>query len=258
MQRRDLTGPGSQAAVAPTLAMPLLLASVTSLPEARLAQETGADIIDAKDPSSGALGALPLPLIREIRAGLPNGAVMSATIGDLPCDPIAVAEAVQATARTAVQYVKVGVFPGGDPRATIAALGRLDLGAARLVGLLLADRSPDFALLPAMANARFAGVMLDTAAKDGRSLTAMLSTAELAQFVATAAGNGLFSGFAGSLRLSDLPALMRLKPNVLGFRGALSDGGVRTRGLSREASAGVRAEIDRIAGRTAHAPDRNR
>ncbi|MGB8549761.1 MAG: (5-formylfuran-3-yl)methyl phosphate synthase, partial [Xanthobacteraceae bacterium] len=41
-----------------------MLASVTGAEEAEIALEHGADIIDLKDPSEGALRALPLDLVR--------------------------------------------------------------------------------------------------------------------------------------------------------------------------------------------------
>ena len=37
-----------------------MLASVATLAEARLVEESGVDIIDLKNPAEGALGALPL------------------------------------------------------------------------------------------------------------------------------------------------------------------------------------------------------
>ena len=43
-----------------------MLASVENLAEALLVLEAGADIIDLKSPSAGALGALPLTTVREI------------------------------------------------------------------------------------------------------------------------------------------------------------------------------------------------
>ena len=48
--------------------MSQLLISVTSVEEAKLALIHGADIIDLKDPASGALGALPLPIIQAVLA----------------------------------------------------------------------------------------------------------------------------------------------------------------------------------------------
>ena len=220
------------------------LASVTTVAEAELAAQCGADIIDCKDPAQGALGALPVRTVTAIRRGVPPSLPVSATIGDLASDPQLVTQSTLAMAQSGCDIVKVGFFPRGDALATIAALGQLDLGAVQLVGLLLADCNPDFALIGAMADARFAGVMLDTAGKHRGSLRDHLAEPELAEFVDCARGRGLFAGFAGSLRLSDIATLMRLKPNVLGFRGVLCAGAARTGPLHAEAVLAVRAEID--------------
>ena len=149
------------------------LASVTGPPEALIAYRCGAHIIDAKDPARGALGALDAATVAAIRACLPSGTIVSATIGDLPADPAHVVDAVAAMSASGCDLVKIGFFPGGDPLVTIAALGQLDLPHARLVGLLLADLEPDFSLIPAMARANFAGVMLDTAGKSGGTRMAL-------------------------------------------------------------------------------------
>ena len=64
-----------------------LLVSVRSVEEALLVAGAGADFIDLKEPSAGALGGLPLATIRAIVAALHRGAgalPVSATIGDVP------------------------------------------------------------------------------------------------------------------------------------------------------------------------------
>jgi (5-formylfuran-3-yl)methyl phosphate synthase len=233
------------------------LASVTDAEEATLAAEGGADIIDCKDPALGALGALPVATVAAVRRAVAASVPVSATIGDLPAEPGPVVAATLAMAQSGCDLVKIGFFPGGDPRATIAALGRLELKGTRLAGLLLADTDPDFSLISDMARAGFAGVMVDTAAKSRGSLTACLSPSALAEFVTQARALGLFAGFAGSLRLSDVADLLRLKPNVLGFRGALCAGAERTSRLCPARVRAVRAEIDRCAGPTRTGPNQN-
>jgi len=217
------------------------LASVTTLSEARAAVAGGADIIDCKDPSRGALGALPVATVAAIRTGLPRHILVSATIGDLPADATEVARAAHAMARSGADIVKIGLFPGGDPRATIRALGVLDVAPVRIAGLLLADCEPDFDLIEGMADAGFVGVMLDTAIKANGTLRDHQSPAALSQFAHLAQKRGLFAGFAGSLGLSDIAPLMRLKPNVLGFRGALCTRCVRTGPLDADAVRAVAA-----------------
>ncbi len=199
------------------------LASVRSEAEALLAVSGGADIIDCKDPVAGALGALPHAVVTAVRRAVPHLPV-SATIGDLPCEADVLCAAARAMAATGVHYVKVGLLPGGDARGAIAALGCQDLGDARLVAVLFADHHPDFSLLPALAQAGFAGVMLDTAGKGQGTLVDFVPLARLAHFVTDARGQGLLAGLAGSLRLDHIATLAPLAPDVLGFRGALCAG----------------------------------
>ncbi|MGC2011909.1 MAG: (5-formylfuran-3-yl)methyl phosphate synthase, partial [Pseudolabrys sp.] len=92
--------------------MTLLLASVTGSREAELAVTHGADIIDLKDPSQGALGALELSVVCDAVSTIAGRRPTSAVIGDLPMEPGAIAAAVAATAKTGVDFVKVGLFAG--------------------------------------------------------------------------------------------------------------------------------------------------
>jgi dihydroneopterin aldolase len=64
--------------------MTLFLASVRDAAEAEMALACGADIIDLKDPSQGALGAVSLDAIASTVRCVAGRAPVSATIGDLP------------------------------------------------------------------------------------------------------------------------------------------------------------------------------
>ncbi len=220
-----------------------LLASVTSEAEARLAAEQGADIIDCKNPSEGALGALPRAVVSAIRKTVPAHTLVSATIGDLPADPDRVTAAARAMADTGCNIVKIGFFPGGDARATIRRLGDELTPATSLVAVLMADAPLDLSLVPALGDAAFEGVMLDTASKDGRTLLDHRSAGELHAFVAAARAAGLFAGLAGSLRLHQIQQLLGFEPDVLGFRGALCEASDRRSALSASALASVRRAI---------------
>jgi uncharacterized protein (UPF0264 family) len=223
------------------------LASVTSEAEARLAAREGADIIDCKDPAAGALGALPHAVVAAIRASLPATIPVSATIGDLPAEPERVLDAARAMAAAGCDIVKIGLFPGGDPLATIAHLGRHLAPATPLVAVLMADAPHDPALVRALGDAGFTGVMLDTANKDGRTLLDHRTPDVLRAFVTQAQDAGMFAGLAGSLRRSQVPELLALKPDVLGFRGALCKASDRRSALDATAVADVRAAIPRSA-----------
>lgn len=219
------------------------LASVTSASEASAATEGGADLIDAKDPARGALGALPLDVVRSIREAVPRRIPVSATVGDLAPDAEAWTRRARELGSAGADVVKIGMFPGGDARSAIAAAGRSDLGGARLFGVLLADRSPDWGLVAAMSEAGFLGVMVDTADKSSRPLPDLMGSAALAGFLAEARRHGLMAGLAGSLRAAHIPALSALGPDILGFRGALCPGGDRTAALDRDRVGAVREAL---------------
>jgi uncharacterized protein (UPF0264 family) len=201
------------------------LASVATAAEAAVARDGGADIVDLKDPSQGALGALPSPVIAEAVAAIAGRRTLSATAGDLVMEPDAVLPAVRRLAGLGVDIVKVGIFPGGDLAACLRALRSETERGTRIVAVMFADRAPDFDLIPRLRDAGFAGAMLDTAGKDGGGLRTRLSEARLRAFVDAVAARGLMSGLAGSLRLDDIAPLTALRPDYLGFRGALCEGG---------------------------------
>lgn len=217
-----------------------LLASVTDESEARTCVSLGADIIDAKNPSAGALGALPAERVRRIRAALPAHVPVSATIGDPSDDPARVAQSVRLAAATGVDFVKIGFWPGAKSAETVGGLGRLPLKAARLVAVLLADRGLDLKLIEPLAEAGFAGVMLDTYDKRNGALPDIVSPSALREFVGAARSTGMFAGLAGSLRVEHVPFLLTLAPDVLGFRGALCRESARTAAIDAAAVRSVR------------------
>ncbi|MGH7675643.1 MAG: (5-formylfuran-3-yl)methyl phosphate synthase, partial [Gemmatimonadales bacterium] len=84
-----------------------LLVSVAGAREARTALLGGADLIDAKDPERGALGAVTPGVLRSIYAAVHSRRPVSAALGDA-VDEARVARRVSAAAAIGVAYVKVG------------------------------------------------------------------------------------------------------------------------------------------------------
>jgi (5-formylfuran-3-yl)methyl phosphate synthase len=224
-----------------------MLASVATQGEVAQALALGADLIDLKDPGRGALGAWPLDAISAAVRLVGGRVPVSATIGDLPMRPELLAQAVERTAGTGVDIVKVGFFPGDDRAGCIEALGALATRGVRLVAVLFADRHPDLDLLPALAAAGFHGVMLDTADKRAGGLRNHLDDDALHRFVRRARNAGLLTGLAGSLELQDVAPLAALAPDYLGFRGALCRGAERTAGLDPSAFQAIRDALSRSA-----------
>jgi len=221
-----------------------LLASVVSVAEADIALAGGADILDLKNPSTGALGALPSATIGDAVTHIAKRRVVSATAGDLPMEPEIVRNAVRGLAALGVDIVKVGLFVGGDVAGCIAALSQEAAHGTRLVAVMFADHAPDFSLIPRLRGGGFAGVMLDTAGKSSGGLRSHLPQDTLADFIRLASIHGLMSGLAGSLGTEDVSTLGALGPDYLGFRGGICSDG-RQSPLSLERLRAVRAAIDR-------------
>jgi dihydroneopterin aldolase len=221
-----------------------LLASVRDAREARLALAGGADLIDFKDPGWGALGALPAAELAAGVAAVAGGRPVSATIGDGPRSPRALAAAVRATAGAGVDYVKVGL--AGSPAElapALRALAPLAREGTPLVAVLFGDLAPSRRLIPRLRDTGFRGVMVDTAGKAAGPLPNHLPPGELARFLDPIRQAGMLTGLAGSLRGGDIPALLPLEPDFLGFRGALCGPNGRASSLDPAALAELRARI---------------
>lgn len=217
-----------------------LLASVTSVEEALTVLDAGADIIDLKDPTRGALGALPLEKIQATMITVGGRLPVSATVGDLPPDPEVLSRAVAATAAIEVDLIKVGLFGEAYFSGCLDALARRAAAGARLIAVLFADLDPDFRIIARLAEAGFTGVMLDTADKKSGGLRQHISIERLTQFTQRAKRFGLLTGLAGSLYQEDIDPLLVTDVDYLGFRTALCRGRSRTAAIDPVAVAGIR------------------
>jgi len=224
-----------------------MLASVTSVAEAKLALDGGVDIIDLKDPLRGAMGALPTKVVRDITTWVAGRKPASATVGDL-VNPSrdTLLRAVEGVADAGVDYVKVGLFPGQDVATYLAVISGCAQRGVRIVVVLFADVGWPSELVARLAAHGVAGVMIDTADKNGRSLLQHVTERELAFFLRETESRGLVTGLAGSLTPIDVPRLLPLKPDYLGFRGALCNGRNRRLGLDARAIARIRLAMDGV------------
>jgi FolB domain-containing protein len=222
--------------------MARMLASVNGPEEAKIALTGGADVIDLKDPARGALGAVATDVIRATVEAIDGRRLVSAVAGDLPMQPDPVVAAVREIAGIGVDYVKLGIFPGGDAAACIAALA--DVAArTKLIAVFFADAAHDLSLLPLLKRSGFAGAMIDTQGKAAGRLLDHVSVSPLLRFVETCHSLGLLAGLAGSLEPPDVPRLLVLAPDLLGFRGALCGPGGRTAAIDLARVQAVRGLI---------------
>lgn len=220
--------------------MTLMLASVTGVPEAEIALAHGADIIDLKDSTNGAFGAVAPETVRATVAAVKGRCPVSAATGELPMEPAALVAAAMADA--GAEYVKVGLFPGAKRPDCIRALSVL-ARRVKIVGVMFADDGADQTLIPLMADSGFAGVMLDTARKGNGGLLSFMDIPALAKFADAARGRDLLAGLAGSLEAPDIPRLLLLAPDILGFRGALCASRDRARAIDPAAIDEIRGLI---------------
>jgi FolB domain-containing protein len=233
--------------------MTLMLASVTGIAEAEVALQHGADIIDLKEASS-AFGAVAQPVITATVDWMARRRPVSAVAGELEMDPAVVLRAVAAIADAGVDYIKVGFYPDRRRENCIRALAPLARRTG-MIGVMFADHGVDEAFVGLMAESGFTGAMIDTANKTGGRLLDHMNIAALGRFVQAVRTRGLMAGLAGSLEPPDIPRLMLLEPDVLGFRRALCSNKDRSALISGEAADIVRALIPADArGRGQYAP----
>jgi FolB domain-containing protein len=222
--------------------MTRMLASVNGPQEAEIALTGGADIIDLKDPTKGALGAVAPEIIRATVKTVANRRPVSAVAGDLPMQPDLVAATARAIAETGVDYVKLGIFPNGDAQACIRQLAGIATHT-KLIAVFFADTNPDFSLLPLLKQNGFAGAMIDTQHKAAGRLLDHCDMPRLLTFVQDCHAIGMIAGLAGSLETPDIPRLLVLAPDLLGFRGALCGPEGRTAALDLGRTQAVRGLI---------------
>jgi (5-formylfuran-3-yl)methyl phosphate synthase len=221
-----------------------LLVSVTGAAESVAALAGGADVIDAKDPEKGALGAVSLEVLGEIRAAVDGRRMVTAALGDAS-DVDALELAAREFAARGADLVKVG-FAGIDEEQCVAELIEAAVrgcraagdGRSGVVAVAYADENA-FArtsvgksrgivavgLVDVAARAGARGVLLDTADKSGAGLTALWTSAELSAWVARAHAHGLIAALAGKLAAEDLPIVRDTGAEIVGVRGAACEGG---------------------------------
>jgi uncharacterized protein (UPF0264 family) len=217
--------------------MTQFLISVTSIEEAEIALENGADFIDLKDPAQGALGALPLVTISEIVSYVKvvsnsTRKLTSATIGDLPMKPQFIAEQVAQLAKTGVDIIKIGFFNDGENRLSdyescLSALEPLVKSGLKLIAVLFAEYKYPFSLISSIKNAGFYGVMLDTAIKNGTTFLDYFTEEEFNKFSQNIRAHNLIFGLAGSLAIQHVVKVKEFNPNYVGFRGGVCVGNQR-------------------------------
>ena len=205
-----------------------LLVSASNAADAAAALAGGADIVDAKDPSAGALGMVTIGVLHEILATVAAVRPVSAALGDAD-DAAALEHRVRSRAVDGVTFVKIG-FAGIANAARVTELIARAVGGAGAhacaviaVGYADAERVGSIAcdaLVDAATRGGAAGVLIDTADKAGPGLLQLSPPAALRQTVLAAHERGLSIALAGKLSSADLAVVRDVGADVAGVRGA--------------------------------------
>jgi len=216
-----------------------LLAIVRSAEEVEAVVSGGADIVDAKEPSRGSLGAVSPEVFAQIQARVPLNLELSAALGDVAnqLDVRTSIAALPVVSRPAPVYLKLGFSGVSSPRrlralleVACAAVREAACGAPRIIAVAYADyrnagcADPEV-VVDAAAAAGATGVLIDTCSKGRGQLFEWVQADRLRNLVARARRAGLLTALAGGLGREQIPAVFRVGPDVVGFRGALCRSG---------------------------------
>jgi uncharacterized protein (UPF0264 family) len=240
-----------------------LLVSVATAEDARSAVAGGADIIDAKDPERGAMGAVSADVLREIIAAVGEARPVSAALGDLKVgnresglgNREGAARVPSPECRIPIpglSFAKFG-FACNVGSADAAALARAVTGESNCPVVLVAyaDQGLDpFVVIDLAATVGAAGVLLDTANKRGPGLMALRDPWALRAWITAAHDAELTAAVAGRLTLDDVARVATLGADLAGVRGAACEGArtgrvtaLRVRALAAAAAAQLPATI---------------
>ncbi len=231
-----------------------LLVSVRDAGEARAALAGGADIIDAKDPARGAIGAVTTEALAAIRALVPAEVRLSAALGDVGTyDDIARAMDRVAVPLTFVKLGFHGVRDAGLAEDLLREAVRRAVGLPgrpRVVAVAYADAARVHSLPPDafqyfVPEAGGDGLLVDTCLKDGQHLFDFLDPEALAALASALASHEIPLAVGGSLGLAHVREASEAGAAVFGVRGAVCRGGrngIVDDGLVRDLAQAIRLE----------------
>jgi uncharacterized protein (UPF0264 family) len=209
-----------------------LLVSVRSVDEATAALKAGADLIDVKDPTRGALGMAEAEVVGGVLKAVGSKVPVSAALGEW--SPDAITHAVWHL-ELPLNYVKWGLagytaHPGWgedllDTRRQVSA-------RTQVVAVAYADHAKAKSIAPAEVakfakRYRYAAFLLDTYSKDGKSLLDHMKAADVVELVQSLKKGGVKVAVGGSLKLEHLKHILPAEPDWVAVRGAVCVGGKR-------------------------------
>ncbi len=227
--------------------MTQLLVSVKNVEEALIALNAGVDIVDLKDPQTGALGALDLALSAQIVGKTQQHnqintkhnpyfqpILISATVGENHASLDDLMSSILKRVEINIDIIKVAIatleaIPNWQQRFDLREMTTLKADA-KLVAVFFADQQVDLKLLETLNKLGFYGAMLDTSAKQ-QDLLSICDVQALQIFTQACKINALKSGVAGSLKPQHIEFLSKASPFYIGFRGGVCESDARNKTL---------------------------
>lgn len=213
--------------------IPRLLISVRHPSEVVAALDGGADLIDVKEPSRGALGAAEPEVVAAVLDVVAGRVPVSAALGEWSEHALVHAHW---HLELPLRYVKWGLAgyahtPGwGEDLLEVRRQLPLhtDMVLTAYADYERARAIPPEEVARFARRYRFAAFLLDTHTKDGRSLLDFLSPAQIAGLIQPLQSAGVTVALGGGLRLEHLKMLRGVCPDYFAVRGSACAGSKRT------------------------------
>lgn len=228
------------------LRVPMLI-SVKSSEEASMAFKSGADFIDAKEPSGGALGKLPLNKIKEIIATLKVvnfSGKLTATYGDN------FEKKINLNSNIFFSYfflgldaIKIGFDARGYSHSEQAVIELVNLyneffsfhkknkiagNLTQIIPVLMVDKGLNIDFLEFVIRAKVSknlfGIMIDTKYKIKSNLFDVVNIDKINEVFKKIDSFNLPYGMAGSLDKSNSKVIKQIRPFWAGYRGGVCNG----------------------------------
>ncbi len=209
-----------------------LLVSVKNAEEAIAAVKAGATLIDVKDPSKGPLGMAPGDVVESVIAAVGAKVPVSAALGEW--SPQILTEAVWHL-ELPLTYIKWGLAgykeaPGWgedllDTRRAVPA--RMEVVAVAYADAHKAKSIPPAEVAKFAKRFRFKAFLLDTFAKDGKTLLNHMKLDAIVEIVQMLKENKVKVALGGSLTLELAKKLLVAEPDWFAVRGAVCVGNKR-------------------------------
>ncbi len=204
--------------------MTRLLISARDAQEAQLAERSGADLIDLKEPSAGALAAVSADTWQRVARQLSPNVPLSVALGELPEADSLPLEALPPR----VNYAKVGLARSADLPDLAERYARfwqrVPASISR-VAVCYADwqraKAPSPAQVFSLAQeVGCCALLVDTYIKDGRGLLHCWTLNELSSVLAEARRAAWLTVVGGALSSESIAQLLPLQVDVVAVRGA--------------------------------------